>query len=134
MGKNSAHIAVSLGLAPSPHGYIGLKDYTLYPLIKPGSFVQIDPEIKKLKPNIGRTEFDRPIYFIDLRSEYAYGWRETLGDKLLIMPHPLSPSKMRAFALPAEAEIVGQVTGVAMQLSISQDPMIAETSESSKQS
>ena len=96
--------------------------------------MQIDPEIKKLKPNIARTEFDRPIYFIDLRSEYAYGWCETLGDKLLIVPHPLSPSKMRAFALPAEAEIVGQVTGVAMQIAISQDPMIAETSESSKQS
>ena len=116
------------------YGYIGLKDYTLYPQIKPGSFVQIDPEIKKLKSHIGRTEFDRPIYFIDLRSEYACGWCEMLGDKLLVVPHPLSPSKIRAFALPAEAEIVGQVTGVAMQIAISQDPMIAETSESSKQS
>ena len=116
------------------YGYIGLKDYTLYPLIKPGSFVQINPEIKKLKSHIGRTEFDRPIYFIDLRSEYACGWCEMLGDKLLVVPHPLSPSKIRAFALPGEAEIVGQVTGVAMQIAISQDPTIAETSESSKQS
>jgi len=116
------------------YGYIGLKDYTLYPLLKPGSFVQIDPEIKKLKPNIGRTEFDRAIYFIDLRSEYACGWCEMLGDKLLVVPHPLSPAKIRAFALPEEAEIVGQVTGVAMQIAISQDPMIAETSEPSKQS
>src|SRR5260370_16216276 len=74
------------------YGYIGLKDYTLYPLIKPGSLLQIDPEIKNLKPNIGRTEFDRPIYFIDLRSEYAYGWCETLGNNLLILPPPLSPS------------------------------------------
>src|SRR5216684_8771144 len=93
------------------YGYIGIKDYTLYPLIKPGSFVQINPEIKKLKPAVGRSEFDRPIYFIDLRSEYACGWCEILGDKLLIVPHPLSPSKIRAFALHAEAEIVGQVTG-----------------------
>ena len=116
------------------YGYIGLRDYTLYPLIKPGSFVQIDPEIKKLKPAVGRSEFDRPIYFIDLRSEYACGWCEILGDKLLVVPHPLSPSKIRAFALPGEAEIVGQVTGVAMQIAISQDPTIAETSESSKQS
>ena len=51
------------------YGYIGLRDYTLYPLIKPGSFVQIDPEIKNLKPHTGRSEFDRPIYFIDLRTD-----------------------------------------------------------------
>ncbi len=113
------------------YGYVGLKDYTLYPLIKPGSFVQIDPEIKKLKAHIDRTEFDRPIYFIDLRSEYACAWCEMLSGKLLVIPHPLSPSKIRAFTYPEEAEIVGQVTAVAM---ISQDPMIAETSEPSRQS
>src|SRR5260370_30423304 len=98
------------------YGYIGLKDYTLYPLIKPGSFVQIDPEIKKLKPAVGRSEFDRPIYFIDLRSEYACGCCEILCAKLLFVPHPLSPSKIRAFALPAEAEIVGQGHGWAMRV------------------
>jgi hypothetical protein len=38
------------------------------------------------------------------------------------------------FEYPEEAEIVGQVTGVAMQIAVSQDPMIADTSEPSKQS
>ena len=116
------------------YGYVGLKDYTLYPLIKPGSFLQIDPEIKHLGPHIGRSEFDRPIYFLDLRSEYACGWCELLADKLLVVPHPLSPCKIRVFAYPEEAEIVGQVTGVAMQIAVFQDPMIADTSERSKQS
>src|SRR5258708_6374562 len=96
------------------YGYIGLKDYTLYPLIKPGSFVQINPEIKKLKSHIGRTEFDRPIYFIDLRSEYACGWCEMLGDKLLVVPHPLSPSKIRPFALPHQAQILSQLIYLTM--------------------
>src|SRR6266481_4153344 len=113
------------------YGYIGLKDYTLYPLIKPGSFVQIDSDSKKLKTYISRTEFDRPIYFLDLRSEYACGWCEMLDDKLLLLHHHYSPCKIRAFA-PGGAEIVGQVTGVAMQIAISHDPAIAETSGPSK--
>jgi len=62
MGKIPLTLLSRLDLRHRLYGYIGLKDYTLYPLIKPGSFVQIDPEIKKLKPNIARTEFDRPIY------------------------------------------------------------------------
>src|SRR5260370_37377761 len=32
------------------YGYIGLKDYTLYPLIKPGSFVHTNPESKNPNP------------------------------------------------------------------------------------
>ncbi len=31
-------------------GYIGLEDYTLYPLIRPGSFVEIDARQNKVKP------------------------------------------------------------------------------------
>ncbi len=56
------------------YGFIGLKDYTLYPLIRPGSFVEIDPNVKKPIQGMARSEFDRPIYFVDLRNEYACSW------------------------------------------------------------
>src|SRR5229473_2585488 len=101
------------------YGFVGLKDYTLYPLIRPGSFVEIDPEVKNVRNVLARSEFDRPIYFVDLRNEYACSWCEVVEDKLLLVPHPLSPIKTRMFAFPREAEIIGQVTGVAMRLILS---------------
>ena len=101
------------------YGFIGLKDYTLYPLIKPGSFVEIDPEVKRPRYSVGRSEYDRPIYFVDLRNEYACSWCDLVEDKLVLIPHPLSPIKTRIFMFHREAEIIGQVTGVAMRIALS---------------
>src|ERR1051325_476208 len=101
------------------YGFVGLKDYTLYPLIRPGSFVEIDPDVKKPKHVIARSEFDRPVYFVDLRNEYACAWCELVQDKLVLLTHPLSPVKTRIFEFPKEAEIIGQVTGVAMRIVVS---------------
>lgn len=55
-----------LDLRKSMYGYIGLEDFTLSPLIRPGSFVQIDPAQRKINSERWRTEFDRPIYFLKL--------------------------------------------------------------------
>jgi transcriptional regulator with XRE-family HTH domain len=101
------------------YGFVGLKDYTLYPLIRPGSFVEIDPSVKRPRRGAVRSEFDRPIYFVDLRTEYACCWCELVEDKLVLLSHPLSPVKTRIFAYPKDAEIIGQVTGVAMRIAIS---------------
>ena len=111
------------------YGFVGLKDYTLYPLIRPGSFVEIDPEVKNVRNVLARSEFDRPIYFVDLRNEYACSWCEVVEDKLLLVPHPLSPIKTRMSAFPREAEIIGQVTGVAMRLVVSLPESRHETSK-----
>jgi transcriptional regulator with XRE-family HTH domain len=101
------------------YGFVGLKDYTLYPLIRPGSFVEIDPDVKRPRHGVARSEFDRPIYFVDLRNEYACSWCELVEDKLVLLAHPLSPVKTRIFVFEQEADIIGQVTGVAMRVALS---------------
>ncbi len=101
------------------YGFIGLKDYTLYPLIRPGSFVEIDPNVKKPSEGVARSEFDRAIYFVDLRNGYACSWCDLVEDKLVLLAHPLSPVKTRIFAFSQEAEIIGQVTAVAMRMVLS---------------
>jgi transcriptional regulator with XRE-family HTH domain len=111
------------------YGFVGMKDYTLYPLLRPGSFVEIDPEVKNLRHGIARSEFDRPIYFVDLRNEYACAWCDLVEDQLLLLAHPLSPVKTRMFGFPGEAEIIGQVTGVAMRLVVSLPESRPETSK-----
>jgi transcriptional regulator with XRE-family HTH domain len=105
-----------LDLPHNHYGFIGLQDFTLYPLLRPGSFVQIDPRVTKVRASRWRTEFDRPIYFLELPDSYACGWCEVQGNELTLLPHPLSPSPIRRFEFPGQAEIVGQVTGVATRL------------------
>lgn len=98
------------------YGYIGLKDYTLYPLLRPGSFVQIDDRYPRVRRIPWRTMFDRPIYFVELREGYACSWCELEGGKLTLLPHPLSPCRIRQYTYPQDAEIVGRVTAVAMRV------------------
>lgn len=98
------------------YGYIGKEDFTMYPLIRPGSFVQIDSEVRHSQGEAWRTEFDRPIYFIELRDSYVCAWCEVKGSQITLIPHPLSGCMIRQYAYPDDAEIVGQVTGLAMRL------------------
>jgi transcriptional regulator with XRE-family HTH domain len=97
-------------------GYIGLEDYTLYPLIRPGSFVEIDERQNKVKVGNWRTEFDRPIYFIELRNGYACSWCELDGNQLMLVPSPQSRGQVRQLRYPTEADIIGRVTAVTMRI------------------
>ena len=98
------------------YGYVGIQDYTMYPLLRPGSFVQIETRITRSEASDWRSEFDRPIYFVELRDGYACSWCEVRGTQITLIPHPLSGAPIRQFVHPDEAEIIGQVTGVAMRL------------------
>jgi transcriptional regulator with XRE-family HTH domain len=91
-------------------GYIGLTDYTMYPLIRPGAMVEIDTNQKNLSSIPWQNEFERPIFFIELRDEYACGWCELQGSQLLIIPYyPSSQVTIRSFTFRRDAEIVGRV-------------------------
>src|SRR5260221_8056397 len=108
----------NLDLKHSTYGLFGFKDFMMYPFLKPGTFVQIDGGSTKVQKGIWRTQFDRPIYFVELHDdEYTCSWCELDGRELRLIPHPCSPCATRFLPFPDEAEIVGRVTGIAMQLS-----------------
>ncbi len=114
-GEIPVSLIRQLDIRRSRYGYIGLQDFTMYPLLRPGSFVLVDENLRNLDASQWRSEYDRPIYFIELRAGYACCWCELRGDELLLIPHPLSSRPHRRF--PAqEAEIIGQVTAVAMRI------------------
>jgi transcriptional regulator with XRE-family HTH domain len=92
-------------------GYIGLNDFTMYPLIRPGSLVRIDLLQHKLMNVAWRNEFERPIYFIELRDAFACAWCELHDNDLMLIPHHLSRVGIRKFEYGKEAEIVGRVVG-----------------------
>lgn len=110
-GQIPVALIQGLDLRHSMYGYIGLEDYTLYPILRPGSFVQIDPKVRKILRGAWASEYERPIYFVELRDGYCCSWCQLNHEELLLLPHPLSPCKVRRLIHGVDAEIVGRVTG-----------------------
>lgn len=98
------------------YGYIGTEDFSMYPLLPPGSFVQIDETKNKVIQGVWRSEYERPIYFVETRSGHTCCWCTMRGDHIVLQPHPLSPLQVRVLKHPQDAEVIGQVVGVAMRL------------------
>jgi hypothetical protein len=78
--------------------------------------VQIDPSQTKISAEKWKTEFDRPIYFVELHDGYVCSWCQVDRGQLIIIPHPQSLQNVRRFEYPSQAEIVGRVTGVVMRI------------------
>ena len=93
------------------YAHLGLTDFTMYPMIRPGALLKIDTSQNKLNTAIWRNEYERPIFFIELRDAYACGWCELQNNQLLIIPHHSSPASVRAFTYSRDAEIVGRIVG-----------------------
>jgi transcriptional regulator with XRE-family HTH domain len=110
-----------LDLRRSLYGYIGTKDKTMLPLIPPGTFVQIDARQTRIKEGSARksmpqSPYARPIFFLDIRTGYAFGWCEIKDGQLTLIPHPDSGEQTRTFRYPSEVDVVGRVTGIAMRI------------------
>jgi transcriptional regulator with XRE-family HTH domain len=101
----------------SLYAYIGTEDYTLNPLIRPGSLVQIDSRQTKVTKGVWRGEHDRPVYFTALRDNcYVCSWCELDDSHLLLIPSPQSQMPIRHVRYPQDAEIIGRVTMVTMRI------------------
>lgn len=103
-------------LRNSLYGYIGKDDYTLYPIIRPASFVQIDSRQTRITVGNWHNDYDRPIYFFELRNKYVCSWCELDGSQLILIPSPQSQARARHVRYPGEAEILGRVTAVTMRI------------------
>ena len=98
------------------YGYIGMEDHTMEPLLRPGSLVLVDPALAEVRNSGWRNEYERPIYFIELHGGYRCGWCRLEAKRLFLEPHPLSSCAPEVHRHPDEAEVLGQVVGVAMRL------------------
>jgi len=96
--------------------YIGMEDHTMDPLIRPGSLVLVDPGKKEVRNSGWKNEYDRPIYLVEARTGYLCSWCQIGGDNLILQSHPLSSTRSQLLRFPGEAEIIGQVVGLAMRL------------------
>jgi transcriptional regulator with XRE-family HTH domain len=95
---------------------IGQEDRTMFPILRPGALVQVDPSSTTVDAGPWESEYARPLYLIETRSGYLCSWCCESGQELHVQPHPLSGVKPQTFRLPHEAEVIGRVVGIAMQL------------------
>lgn len=98
------------------YAYVGSQDFTMYPLLLPGSFLQVDESRNEVVEGAWRSEYERPIYFVETREGFTCCWCSLEGDHITLQPHPLSPARVRVMLHPQDAEVIGQVVGVAMRL------------------
>ena len=78
-----------MDLQHSVYGYIGIEDFTLYPIIRPGAFVKIDPQQRKVQSGKWQNDFDRPIYFVELAQQLRVHVVRALW--IALNPNPLRP-------------------------------------------
>jgi transcriptional regulator with XRE-family HTH domain len=117
LGEMTLFLAQQAGPQDLLYGYVGTDDYTLDPIIRPGAFVQIDPQQNKVTKDMWPSEHERPVYFVELRdNRYACSWCELEGNHLLLVPSPNSPVPIRHLRYPQDAEIVGRVIGFAHRI------------------
>jgi hypothetical protein len=118
-GQNHYKFDVSSPLWPSGSHYIfgriGLEDRTMWPLLPPGSIVRVNTRQKTVaRHGSWHNDYDRPIYFLEIRDGFACGWCDLYDRQLIVTPHSLSPASPRSFALGREVEVRGRVMGYAV--------------------
>jgi len=115
-GEVPVGLLARLDLRKYRYGYIGLDDRMMVPLLRPGSIVQVDDSRRRIVNSGWLTEFDRPIYFLELRYSYECCWCYQRGREVTLVPSPLSPCGPRTIRVPDDGEVLGQVVGVAMRI------------------
>lgn len=111
------------------YGFIGLDDRRMEPLLRPGSIVLVDTNLDRIETGAWRTEFDRPMYLVDVRDGYRCGWFNQDGACLHMQPHPLSRCNPESWRMPEGAEVIGRVVGVVTRLSASSCTLLGELQE-----
>lgn len=115
-GKVPLSFLNGIDLKQHQYGLVGLEDWSMFPLLRPGSLVLIDDSRRKIARGGWSNEFERPIYFLEHRDGFSCGWCTVQDGHLVVQPHPASEKQPSVFRFPDEIDIVGQVTGVAMLL------------------
>lgn len=90
---------------------IGLSDRMMWPLLPPGSLLQLDPKVKTIA-NGSWTEFERPIYLIEYRNKFYCCHAQRRGETLRMISHAESPSSPSLSVPFKEARVRGQLTPI----------------------
>jgi hypothetical protein len=117
-GKLPATLLKSLDLQEERYAFLGTEDWSMYPILVPGSFLQIDESRTKIGREPWTHEIERPIYFLEHRSGFRCAWCSQGQGSLIVQPHWSAQASPEVYRYPGEIDVVGQVVGVAMRLGL----------------
>lgn len=95
---------------------IGTDDLFMSPMLPPGTLLQVDINDTEIVQSGWKNEFERPIYFFEMRDRYVCSWCNLADGMLILQPHSLSPAKPTLLKHGPDADVVGRVVGYATQL------------------
>lgn len=87
---------------------IGLSDRMMWPLLPPGSLLQLDPKVKTIESG-SWLEFERPIYLIEYRNRFYCCHAQRRGDTLRMISHAESQQSPSISVPSKEAKVRGQL-------------------------
>jgi hypothetical protein len=90
---------------------IGLSDRMMWPLLPPGSLLQLDAKMRTIEDGAW-SEFERPIYLIEYRGRFYCCYAQRRGETLRLISHPESQSPPAISIAFREARVRGQVTPI----------------------
>jgi len=94
------------------YGVLGSKDFTLVPVVNPGTLVEIDATVRSIcLERVFYSVYERPIYFLRSHDGYACGWCE-LDEKqewLSLIPSARASSSHPRWRYRQDVEVIGQV-------------------------
>jgi transcriptional regulator with XRE-family HTH domain len=115
-GKIPLMFLNGLDLKNHRYAFLGSDDWSMHPILYPGSLILVDETKRKIAAGGWISEQDRPIYFLEHREGYLCGWCSVEGGRLVVQFHPSSTEKPMIFDYPGDVDVIGQVTGIAMRL------------------
>ena len=90
---------------------IGLSDRMMWPLLPPGSLLQLDQKNKTVASG-SWLEFERPIFLIEYRNKFYCCHAQRRGETLRLISHAESQSPPSISIPIKEAKVRGQVTPI----------------------
>ncbi|MGC2660060.1 MAG: helix-turn-helix transcriptional regulator [Bryobacteraceae bacterium] len=114
-GPLAPEMLAGFNLRRQRYGFIGTDDWSMYPILPPGSFLQIDETKRKIATEGWADEFERPIYFLEHRNGFRCCWVSELEGVLVAHSHTASLTPPEIYR-SNEVDVLGQVVGVAMRL------------------
>src|SRR5262249_47691227 len=85
-GKIPLMLMKHIDLRNFRYALVGTDDWTMYPIIPPGSLVVINDEMRRVRNSGWHTEFERPIYFMEHRDGYICSWCNLRDERLIVQP------------------------------------------------
>ena len=90
---------------------IGLNDYMMWPLLPPGTLLQLNPKTRTIAAGAW-PEFERPVYLIEYKGKFYCCHAQRKGQTLLLISHAESPSRPTVTIPFKEAKVRGQLTPI----------------------